>query len=46
MEGNETYDPAALGSAEEVAEERVADDAMVGVWHAVAAGGCCPVVPR
>ncbi len=29
MEGNETFDAACLGSAEEVAEERVADDAMV-----------------
>lgn len=29
MEGNETFDPAALGTADEVAEIRVADDAMV-----------------
>lgn len=29
MEGNETFDTAALGAAEEVAETRVADDAMV-----------------
>lgn len=29
MDGNETFDPAALGTAEEVAEIRVADDAMV-----------------
>jgi T-complex protein 1 subunit alpha len=35
MEGNETFDPAALGTADEVAEIRVADDAMVskGAWH-------------
>jgi len=29
MEGNETFDPAALGQAEEVVEERVSDDAMI-----------------
>lgn len=29
MDGNESFDPAALGSAEEVVEERVADDAMM-----------------
>ncbi|PNW77496.1 hypothetical protein CHLRE_10g439100v5 [Chlamydomonas reinhardtii] len=29
MEGNETFDPAHLGSAEEVVEERVADDNMI-----------------
>jgi hypothetical protein len=29
MDGNETFDPAALGTADEVAEIRVADDAMV-----------------
>lgn len=29
MEGNETFDPTALGTADEVAEIRVADDAMV-----------------
>jgi len=29
MEGNETFDAANLGSAEEVVEERVADDSMV-----------------
>jgi len=31
MEGNETFDPSCLGEAEEVAEERVADDDMVMV---------------
>lgn len=31
MEGNETFDPSALGTADEVAEIRVADDAMVSV---------------
>jgi T-complex protein 1 subunit alpha len=29
MEGNETFDPAALGEADEVVEERVADDNMI-----------------
>mmetsp|Transcript_34830 Transcript_34830/g.77423 ORF Transcript_34830/g.77423 Transcript_34830/m.77423 type:complete len:556 (-) Transcript_34830:641-2308(-) len=29
MEGNETFDPANLGQAEEVVEERVADDNMI-----------------
>lgn len=29
MDGNETFDPSALGTADEVAEIRVADDAMV-----------------
>uniref|UniRef100_A0A7R9V3D1 T-complex protein 1 subunit alpha n=1 Tax=Chlamydomonas euryale TaxID=1486919 RepID=A0A7R9V3D1_9CHLO len=29
MDGNETFDPATLGTAEEVCEERVADDNMV-----------------
>ncbi|KAG1666239.1 hypothetical protein FOA52_011541 [Chlamydomonas sp. UWO 241] len=29
MEGNETFDPACLGTAEEVCEERVADDNMI-----------------
>ena len=29
MEGNETFDPSCLGEAEEVVEERVADDNMV-----------------
>lgn len=29
MEGNETFDPASLGSCEEVVEERVADDDIV-----------------
>ncbi len=31
MDGNETFDPAHLGSAEEVVEERVADDNMIMV---------------
>eukprot|EP00878_Enallax_costatus_P004798 GHUV01005049.1.p1 GENE.GHUV01005049.1~~GHUV01005049.1.p1 ORF type:complete len:384 (+),score=108.58 GHUV01005049.1:252-1403(+) len=31
MDGNETFDASTLGSAEEVVETRVADDAMVGV---------------
>jgi T-complex protein 1 subunit alpha len=35
MDGNETFDPAALGTAEEVAEIRVADDAMVSTRN------CC-----
>jgi hypothetical protein len=30
MEGNETFDASCLGTAEEVVEERVADDKMVG----------------
>jgi T-complex protein 1 subunit alpha len=29
MEGNETFDPSLLGTADEVAEERVADDDMI-----------------
>lgn len=29
MDGNETFDPSALGTADEVAEIRVADDTMV-----------------
>ncbi len=29
MEGNETFDASSLGQAEEVVEERVADDNMV-----------------
>ena len=29
MEGNETFDPSSLGQADEVVEERVADDNMV-----------------
>jgi T-complex protein 1 subunit alpha len=29
MEGNETFDASCLGTAEEVVEERVADDNMV-----------------
>lgn len=29
MEGNETFDPVNLGTAEEVTEERVADDSMI-----------------
>lgn len=29
MEGNETFEPSALGQAEAVVEERVADDAMI-----------------
>ena len=36
MEGNETFDAAALGSADEVAEIRVADDAMVSGGGGVA----------
>lgn len=31
MDGNETFDPAALGTADEVAEIRVADDAMIKI---------------
>ena len=30
IEGNETFDASSLGTAEEVAEERVSDDSMVG----------------
>jgi hypothetical protein len=33
MDGNETFDPSALGTAEEVAETRVADDSMVSQLH-------------
>jgi hypothetical protein len=29
MEGNETFEPSALGTCDEVAEERVADDNML-----------------
>lgn len=42
MEGNETFDPSALGTCDEVAEERVADDNMLVLrgckWVAVATG--------
>jgi T-complex protein 1 subunit alpha len=33
MEGNESFDASCLGEAEEVVEKRVADDAMVSVFH-------------
>ncbi len=33
IEGNETFDASSLGTAEEVAEERVSDDSMVGGWE-------------
>eukprot|EP00878_Enallax_costatus_P002922 GHUV01003117.1.p1 GENE.GHUV01003117.1~~GHUV01003117.1.p1 ORF type:complete len:548 (+),score=177.69 GHUV01003117.1:252-1895(+) len=39
MDGNETFDASTLGSAEEVVETRVADDAMISITGAKTARG-------
>jgi hypothetical protein len=46
MEGNETFDPSALGTADEVAEIRVADDAMVSRGVPERSPRYCPGLER